>query len=278
VLLADVGSTRCWTSPDALTWTPQTIGARTWTAVCFGDSQFVAVSADGYVATSPDGETWTEQTPASAKAWWDVCWTGTSFIAVANSSEDIAVIMTSPDGETWTGRDASFLYRQFTKVVAVNGICIALHYGTGIADYDISTNDGETWTQQIVADVPGAGDAIGATTQGNTIIVVVGDEGNYRQSVCTTTNGTTWTVTGPETSNGFASIVFGSGLLVAAFKKYSGYDLGIGQTPSGIAASSQGSEAGWGDTYEACRCAHGNGVFIVLSGYSSAATYLRCDD
>jgi hypothetical protein len=275
VLLADDGTTRCWTSPDAITWTAQTIGARTWAAVCYGNSVFVAVSLDGYVATSPTGVTWTEQTPASTKAWADVCWSGSLFVAVANSAEDQYTIMTSPTGETWTGRTCSGLDRQFTNVIALGSIFLAFNKNSGLGDYDYST-DAINWTQQNPSGTPVA-DVVGVTKNATQIIVVVGDEGNYRQAVYYTTNGIDWTVAGPSTNNGFGAVAFGANLIVASFKRYADNDMGIGATPATIVHSNQGTTSGW-DTNGRCRVAYGNKIFVVLPGPTDATTYLRCDD
>lgn len=227
------------TSPDGMTWTPQTSGTThdlkaiehdgtsllavgaagtilesvdgvTWTAVragdptdfssvAFGAGVFVA-STDRGVSTSTDGQVWTHVAVSGDPRLRDIAFADGRFVAVGGT--DAPVIVTSVDGTTW----------QVRAVTGTNYLSAVAHGSAGwlaVGEHgDVATSpDGVTWTlgnvgaDQLLDDVAAAGGTY----------VVVGDG----STVHVTTNGTDWTVaSAPETSNLFAAGSVGSTLLV----------------------------------------------------------------
>ncbi len=80
-----------------------------WTAVCYGNSTYVAVSTtnSNIAATSSDGATWTKRTLPFVADWTAVCYGATTglFVAVcSDGSVGSKFCATSSDGITWTQR------------------------------------------------------------------------------------------------------------------------------------------------------------------------------
>lgn len=89
------------------TTTFSTDGGSTWfdiatypkniNAIVWSGTQFVAVGAGGYIATSTDGVTWVQQNSGTSESILTVIWTGSKFVATANSSR----VLYSDDGVVW---------------------------------------------------------------------------------------------------------------------------------------------------------------------------------
>ena len=93
--------TVCYTSPDGITWTPQTMpSSATWTYVAWNGSIFVATTSTSgtVVASSPDGITWTSRTLATSATANDLVVIGTTFVLCFGTG---AIINTSVDGINW---------------------------------------------------------------------------------------------------------------------------------------------------------------------------------
>ncbi len=116
------------TSPDGITWTPQTAAANIfWRSVTYGGSLFVAVAYDGAgnrVMTSPDGVNWTLRAAAANNGWYSVTYGGGLFVAVSTSGAGNRV-MTSPDGVTWT-IGASAANNSWSSVTYGGGLFVAV--------------------------------------------------------------------------------------------------------------------------------------------------------
>ena len=104
------------TSPDAVTWTSQSVGVSApgaLSSVCFGSGTFVAVGSGGIpnIWSSPDGTNWNAQGPAGLAfdlglEYLDaVAYGNGEFVAVGPASDafrSFEPILTSPDGANWT--------------------------------------------------------------------------------------------------------------------------------------------------------------------------------
>lgn len=89
------------TSPDGITWTSRnTSSDQTWSAICFGGGQFVAVCGGSTVITSPDGINWTTRTGAAVKSWRRIAYGNGIYVAVADANTT-GQVMWSSDAITW---------------------------------------------------------------------------------------------------------------------------------------------------------------------------------
>ncbi len=95
------------TSPDGITWTLQSDpagAAHRYEGVCFGGGKFVAVSPNGFAASSSDGLTWTQGTGVPSDTWQAVTFGAGKYVACANGSSDTSSAMTSTDAVAWTAQ------------------------------------------------------------------------------------------------------------------------------------------------------------------------------
>jgi LPXTG-motif cell wall-anchored protein len=216
---------RIMTSPDGITWTPQTAPANSnfWRSVTWGgptgQEKFVAVADSGSgnrVMTSPDGITWTTQSTPADNEWFSVTWGGPAgqekFVAVAISGTGNRV-MTSPDGITWTAQNtpANNYWRSVTwggpagqeKFVAVAN--------DGSGNRVMTSPDGITWTvQSSAADNQWFAVTWGGPT-GQEKYVAVAQSGTGNRVM---TSGPAATAPGAPTIN---SVTPGDGTLTVAF-------------------------------------------------------------
>lgn len=83
------GTHRAMTSPDAVTWTAQTISAHTWISICWSPElgKFITVAQDGALATSIDGITWVDGVSIPNHVYTCVTWAGEIGLAVAVGSD-----------------------------------------------------------------------------------------------------------------------------------------------------------------------------------------------
>jgi hypothetical protein len=151
------------TSPDGLTWSPQSPGIEnslcsvTWTG-----KQFVAVGDVGAIATSPDGITWTPQVSGTTKSLSSVIWTGTQLVAAGDGGS----ILTSSDGVAWLPRSSgtSILLSSVTwtgtQLVAVGGSGVILTSPAAPASLAFSSQSNslqsDHWELESMTSVAGA--------------------------------------------------------------------------------------------------------------------------
>lgn len=191
---------RTISSPDGVTWSDKPKTGAQWSAVTYGDGQFVAVAhwGSGYVMTSPDGINWTGRT-GIAGDWKAVTYGNGLFVAIGDG-----ILMTSPDGVTWTPGSVSGGYSARWRGIA---------YGDGtfvaVGDYDpIYSTDGENWFPSNPIGGYGGWRSI---AYGNGLFVMA--SGN---AVRTSPDGITWTPQPPfPEANSWKQITYGNGLFVA---------------------------------------------------------------
>lgn len=83
----------------AMTWTAQTSGTtESLSGVAYGNSQWVAVGANGTILTSSNGANWTAQTSGVTTSLYNIAYGNDQWVAVGFAN----VILTSPDSITWT--------------------------------------------------------------------------------------------------------------------------------------------------------------------------------
>jgi hypothetical protein len=101
-------STVAGKSTDGVNWTQTTMpSAGTWSSVCYGNGNFVAISAktaaSGVVAYSTNnGDTWTQVTALPTLYWTKVVFDGTNFVAITGSASATSTrVAYSTDGISW---------------------------------------------------------------------------------------------------------------------------------------------------------------------------------
>lgn len=191
----------------AIEWTQRTPGANNgWSAVAYGDGQFVAVSRSGTdrVMTSPDGTSWTTRNGAAANDWTAVAFGGGLFVAVAQSGVGDRV-MTSPDGITWTSR-ASVADKSWISVTYGNGMFVAVSNSNEF----MTSTDGITWTSRIVP----VYNFWSSVAYGSGKFVAVSYSGTSNR-VMTSPDGITWTSRASAADNAWRSVSYGAGKFVA---------------------------------------------------------------
>jgi len=195
---------------STMTWTASAPDAtKSWTSVCWGLNQFVAVSnsagaAAGLVRTSPDGITWTSRTATSVNTWVAICWAPDIqlFAAVSSNGAVATQVMTSPNGITWTARTVPTA-RVWTCIcrgtlVPGNGtgtgtgnIFVAMASDGTSAQQIASSPDGTTWTARTV---PLALTWTSVCWSDDVqLFVAVASNGTAAQQINTSPDGITWT-------------------------------------------------------------------------------------
>ena len=139
---------RAMTSPDGVTWTPQTSAAdNDWCSVCWSPELrlFVAVASAGAsnrIMTSPDGVTWSLRAPPAVVAWRSVCWAPELRIFVAVGA---SAVMWSADGVTWTAATiAAQTWRSVCWSSEIRRFCAMSQDGG--TQQAATSPDGLTWT------------------------------------------------------------------------------------------------------------------------------------
>ncbi len=191
------------TSPDGITWTPQTAVNSGWNSVTYGNGLFVAVARSGTnrVMTSPDGINWTPQSAAGASTWNSVTYGNGLFVAVADSGT--YRVMTSPDGITWTGRTA-----------ATQSVWYSVTYGNGLfvavgSQVIMTSSDGIFWTSRTIP----ANDNWLGITYGSGLFVAVDFAGATRSIY--SSDGVIWATSSIPQANAWYSVTYGNGNFVA---------------------------------------------------------------
>jgi len=244
---------RVMTSPDGLTWTARTTPAADspWTAVTYGNGQFVAVAQSGtsQVLTSPDGIAWTARTAAANNTWRSVTYGNGRFVAVAIGTGTNQV-MTSPDGITWTAQTAAAAV-DWSSVAYGNNRFVAVASG-GTGKRVMTSPDGITWTAYASAN-----DNLSwqSATYGNGLFVVVGSAG----AVMTSPDGSTWTTRTAAAAINWTSVTYGDDLFVAVAS--SGVGNRVMTSPDGVTWTARTAAANnmWTSV------TYGNSLFVAVA-------------
>ncbi len=140
-----------WTSPDGVTWTPQTSSvAQSLNDVIWTGSQFMAVGNNDTILTSPDGVNWQVVRSSSVFNYYGVAWNGSQYVLVGRGASPTTTsrgwMWTSSDGAVWTQRfyDPDTNYRS----PIWSGTLFALLDNKGNV---YTSPDGANWTSQNIS-------------------------------------------------------------------------------------------------------------------------------
>ena len=121
------------------------ITARMWTAICFGNDLYVAISSYSDVfAYSTDGITWTEtSTLIKTDRWYAICYNNGLFIALPNNTDSRRSIY-STDGITWVSVESATGGKYWMYLAGNSSIVVASSWDSNTFAY---STDGITWTE-----------------------------------------------------------------------------------------------------------------------------------
>jgi hypothetical protein len=187
-----------------------------WSAICFGNSTFVAVAsgtsganATNFAATSPDGITWTHRTLPATAMWSSVTFGNGVFVAVAYGLTTVAA--TSPDGITWTLRTLPSA-RDWACVTYANSTFVAIAGGVGTATNVAATSpDGVTWTSRTMP----SSSNWQSVTYGNSVFVAITGTVGGTNAAATSPDGITWTARTMPATACWMSVTYGNSVFVA---------------------------------------------------------------
>lgn len=249
---------------NGVTWTTGTITSRTWNGIAFGKGLFVAVAADGSVATSPNGLTWTERTPAAANNWTSICFGGGQFVAVSRFGTNR--VMTSPDGITWTSRTSADEASTWTSVCYSPELDLYVAVANSGTNRVMTSPDGVTWTARTAAEA----NNWTSVYEGNGLYVAVANNGTNR--IMTSSDGITWTArtySNAHITDSWLNVRFGMGVFISVAG--SGTNR-IMTSPDGITWTSRSTPT---PTYYSLSCVvYGNATFLAVNGNSSVSVDL----
>lgn len=210
------------TSPDGVKWSQRVNpSGNTLNGVCYGNSMFCAVGAGGTILTSSDGKNWTQQTSGTSNSLSAVAYGDGIFVAVGASG----TILTSSDGVSWTTR-TSGTTNLFNAIVY--GSTNDLWAAVGASGEIRTSPDGTTWTSRSYggsANIRAVCFDVGA----GRYMAYTANSGEY----ITSTNGTSWSASGPTSFTSFAAqgCVFADGVALAVGFK-TGANIQYTTTPS----------------------------------------------
>ena len=245
------GNGKVMTSPDAITWTPQTSALNNyWTSVTYGNNLFVAVSYQGNIMTSGNGILWILQSPPVNPPFPTQTYYGTWYSVTYGNGKFVAVdiygrTMNSPDGINWTVRGYTG-GGDWTSVTYGNGKFVAV----GERNAATSTNGGNSWENSTNAPPY---DYWISVCYGKGLFVAVAAFGG----VMTSPDGNTWTSQTPSPGyNEWYSVTYGNNLFVAV-----AYTGGLMTSPDGInwTGRTPAVNNSWSSV------TYGNGVFVAVS-------------
>ncbi|MGE5370636.1 MAG: S-layer homology domain-containing protein [Solirubrobacterales bacterium] len=172
-------------SPDGTRWVGGWEDTPGINSIVFGKNRFIAVGDSGYIMWSVDGECWNlpETYGGTANNLLSVCCSGDTYLTVGENGATFF----SLDGQTWT-QPVSGPATTLTGVVYGNNAFVAV----GAADGScwVSNDNGDTWPAPTSGVLPGNCVSVAYGAPGGTpTFMTVSSSGNTYSS---TTNGTTW--------------------------------------------------------------------------------------
>lgn len=153
------------TSADGNTWTsvPTLPSSQIPEGVFWTGTQFVAVGANGSLATSPDGVAWTPRTSGVTATLYSGAANG-SFLVVVGANGTL--ITSSDNGVTWTPR-ASGSTSPLSRVRFTGSEFFAVGTGGTL----LRSTDGVTWAKQTLSYTVNLGDILALPGTGRLILV-----------------------------------------------------------------------------------------------------------
>ena len=109
-------------------------------AVAWDGAQFVAVGEKGTILTSPDGSGWTARNSGVTSSLRGIVWGGSQFLIVGSDT----AVLTSPDGIAWTRRALGVTTYGLYAVAWTGSNYVAV----GAGDVIVMSSDGSAWTAE----------------------------------------------------------------------------------------------------------------------------------
>jgi len=148
-----------------------------FSAVAYGNGQFVAAAESGGIATSTNGMDWVGHDLGNGP-FRSVAYGEGRFVAVRTGGSCCPTlfrfISTSPDGITWTENPQSFPYDNGSRVTYGNGLFVMI----GSSPTLLASPDGVNWSSRW----PGATNQLWGIVYGNGRFVTVGGQGTILES------------------------------------------------------------------------------------------------
>jgi hypothetical protein len=174
-------------SADGTTWTPRRSGVDVELAsVATGASVFVAVGARGTIVTSTDGVAWSHRESETAADLRHVVFDGERFIAVGGSWEAGAVTLKSTDGRRWSAIDSPASHMFHAAAYGAGRLIAAAYYRSDLQTPALFRSGASSAGGWTEDQGPDFYDSINVDDD----IVVVGG-----REVATSRDGTTWATT-----------------------------------------------------------------------------------
>jgi len=265
------------TGYNSKTSTAVTIPISKWTAVtyrlgneiraiAYGNGKFVAVGADGKMATSTDGTTWTAVTDSTfgTDVIFSIAYGNGKFIA--GGGYNTGKMATSENGTTWTAvTDSTFGTNRIFAIAYGNDKFVAGDDSGKMA----TSENGATWT--VVTDSTFGTSWINTIAYANGKFVAVGNGGK----MATSTDGTTWTAVDTGTifdyvNNGTTikgsinAIAYGNGKFVAVGSSGKMANSTDGTKWTAVTGNTFGTSNIFSITY-------GNGKFVTVGNSGKTA-------
>gem|GEM_PF-529215 len=185
------------TSPDGVSWTPQTLSViHQLYGIAFSGSRYVVVGDRGLVASKKVGDSrWTFQTTGVTTALLTVAWSPTLGFVAGGSN---GVLITSPDGTSWTKQDSGF-GAALEEIIWNPDRQEFITVTSGGGNNNIFTsNDGKTWIPRHIS-------------RGNILRGIVWTGAQYvavgaNATVLTSPKGFTWTLQQTSITSSFTNI------------------------------------------------------------------------
>ncbi len=280
-----LGGSVVLTSPDATTWTPQTLptvalnGGLSEIAygAVGGSGLYVTAGFNGpAIMTSPNSSTWTVRRSSTTTTFNGVAYGNNKFVAVGDGLE----IFTSSDGEIWDAHTpVAASTQQFFGVaygaasggnlyVAVGGQLPAM----GMSDAPgllWTSSDGVTWTDRTSA-LPSNAHILNGIAYGNGLFAAVGKAG----VIYTSSDGTTWTLPVNDDYSTYhydlSSVSYGPGATIASGLVAPGF-VAAGKNRIIVVSNLAGTQ--WGtaqftspSSFDLTGIINGRGIFVEV-GY-----------
>ena len=168
VVVGGTGSSTAASSTTGATWTTRslpTLGSGSYSAVCFGNGRFIAISTGSTLATatSTNGSTWVAggTLPAGFTTGTSITYGNGRFVAICSAS-GTATAYSIDNGTTWKSYGVGLPSTQtWSKVKYGQGLFVAIATGSTVC---ATSPDGINWTLRTM---PGSSSTWNALTFGN---------------------------------------------------------------------------------------------------------------
>lgn len=201
VITPSSGTNRIMTSTDGISWTIRTTPNRVFSAITYGNNQFVAVGNNGAIMTSSNGTVWTDRTTGSVTFnLKSITYGNNLYVAIHTLGVNYAY---STDGINWTSVAKEFPLSG--DIAYGNGVFVVV----GISGQISRSKDGINW---ILFSGPNL-DNYSSVAFGNGVFYAVST--TTTTTVIRSTDGLNWTTEQMPQPKSLEGITFGNGFFVA---------------------------------------------------------------